>query len=63
MKFDFKKINKHDGFIVQVLYLLFYYLERVSMFYWVRVIGQKIHDCYGGKDKTFVNTYISLKFG
>lgn len=36
--FDFSKFNKNDGFIVQSLYIVFYLLERCSVFYWVRYI-------------------------
>ena len=55
MKFNFSKINKNDGFIVQVLYLLFYILERFSVFYWVRVMGKKFSK---SNNKPITETYI-----
>lgn len=55
MKFNFSKINKNDGFIVQVLYLIFFILERFSVFYWIRVLGKKI--CKGD-NKPITETYI-----
>ena len=57
MKFNFSKINKDDGFLVQILYLLFYILERISVFYWVRVIGRKM-STVKSNEKPFVDTYI-----
>ena len=55
MKFNFSKINKNDGFIVQVLYLIFFVLERFSVFYWIRVLGKKISK---GNNKPVTETYI-----
>lgn len=55
MKFNFSKINKNDGFIVQVLYLIFFVLERFSVFYWIRVFGKKISK---GENKPITETYI-----
>lgn len=55
MKFNFSKINKNDGFIVQVLYLIFFVLERFSVFYWIRVLGKKISK---GNNKAITETYI-----
>ncbi len=57
MKFNFSKINKNDGFLVQTLYLIFYFLERMSVFYWIRQIGKKISKAKK-PDKPFVDTYI-----
>lgn len=42
MKLKPNLINKEDGFIVQTLYVIFYILERVSLFYLVRNIAKKI---------------------
>lgn len=42
MKLKPNFINKEDGFIVQTLYVLFYILERVSLFYLVRNIAKRI---------------------
>ena len=55
MRFDFSKINKNDGFIVQILYLLFYIIERCSVFYWVRIIGKKFSK---NDNKSITETYI-----
>ena len=55
LKFDFSKINKDDGFIVQVLYLTFFVLERFSVFYWIRVFGKRI---IKGDNKPITETYI-----
>ena len=57
MKFNFSKINKNDGFLVQTLYLIFFILERISVFYWVRQIGKKLSKAEE-PDKPFVDTYI-----
>lgn len=49
-------ISKDNGFLVQFLYILFYWAERISIFYWIRVIGEKLNK---NKDKKpFVKTYI-----
>lgn len=42
MKLKPNLINKEDGFIVQTLYVIFYILERVSLFYLVRNIAKRI---------------------
>ena len=42
MKLKPNLINKEDGFIVQTLYVIFYILERVSLFNLVRNIAKKI---------------------
>ena len=55
MKFNFSKINKNDGFIVQVLYLIFFILERFSVFYWIRVLGKKLSR---SGNKPITETYI-----
>lgn len=36
MKLKDRIINRDDGFIVQILFVLFYILERVSLFYWIK---------------------------
>lgn len=42
MKLKPNLINKEDGFIVQTLYVIFYILERVSLFYLVRNFAKRI---------------------
>lgn len=37
MKLKGKIFSAKDGFIVQAMFILFYVLERVSIFYWLRV--------------------------
>ena len=34
-------ISQKDGFLVQVLYLIFYFLERLSVFYWLRYFASR----------------------
>lgn len=41
MKLKSDLINREDGFIVQTFYLIFYILERISLFYFVRWIARK----------------------
>lgn len=50
IKLKKKFINMKEGFIVQVFYLLFYFLERVSLFYWIRAIARK-------KKNDFITSY------
>lgn len=35
-------ISREDGFIVQILFILFYLAERISIFYWFRKISNAI---------------------
>ena len=60
MKIKKKICNSEDGFLVQTVFLLFYYLERLSLFYWVRFISTCIHDKLkpDSDEKPFVMTYI-----
>lgn len=60
MKIKKKICNSEDGFLVQTVFLLFYYLERLSLFYWVRFICTCIHDKLkpDSDEKPFVMTYI-----
>lgn len=39
--------SKKNGFITPIVFYIFYFLERVSVFYWVRVLGEKIHKKFG----------------
>ena len=55
MRFNYSKINKDNGFIVQVLYLIFFVLERFSVFYWIRVLGKRFNK---GNSKPITETYI-----
>ena len=52
--------NREDGFLVQFVFLLFYYLERCSVFYWIRIFGTYIHEKLHpwSLKKPFVKTYI-----
>ena len=50
-------IGRDDGFIVQSLFLIFYFLERVSIFYWIRKIA-KIRAEKKKLGKPFVCSYI-----
>lgn len=35
-------INREEGFLIQVLFLIFYFAERISIFYWLRIIMNNI---------------------
>ncbi len=35
-------ISREDGFIVQILFVFFYFAERISIFYWFRKIANAI---------------------
>ncbi len=48
--------SKENGFIVPLTFLIFYILERISLFYWIRKIG--IYLAKSKKEKPFVQTYI-----
>ena len=41
MKLKKGAISVENGFLTQIIFYIFYYLERVSLFYWVRVWGIK----------------------
>lgn len=51
-------INKNDGFLVQLLFLLFRFLEKISVFYWLRKVAISKHEAKGKIGKPFVMTYI-----
>ena len=50
--------GKEDGFLVQAVFLIFYVLERCSVFYWVRVLGSWSYEKRNISGKAFVNSYI-----
>lgn len=52
--------NTEDGFLVQMVFMLFYVLERCSVFYWIRILGTRIHEKMHphSLEKPFVKTYI-----
>lgn len=50
--------SRDEGFLVQAVFLIFYFLERCSVFFWLRKFGTWIHERMGHKGKAFVNTYI-----
>ena len=49
-------ISKDNGFIVQILYIIFYWAEKISLFRLIRIIGTKLNK--NPNQKAFVNTYI-----
>lgn len=56
-----KKIcNTEDGFLVQLVFMVFYFLERCSVFYWIRILGTYLHEKKNpySSEKPFVKTYI-----
>lgn len=44
-------ISAKDGFIVQTMFIIFYILERVSIFYWIRAWGKHVDAKNGVKEK------------
>lgn len=60
MRLKKTKWDCDDGFLVKGTFLLFYCLERCSLFYWIRVLGEwwhrKIHP--HSLEKPFVKTYV-----
>ncbi len=47
-------IGRENGFIIPILFLVFYFLERVSIFYWIRIVSSKIKP---QKEKSLINSY------
>lgn len=57
-KFKWDSISREDGFIVQLFFLFFFILERISVFYWVCAIAVKINECRKHKkDTCFAETH------
>lgn len=60
MRFKKELINQDNGFLVQLAFIVFYILERISVFYWLRVLGTYIHQKRypDSNSKPFVKSYI-----
>ena len=58
MKLKEKIFGREEGFIVPLFFIIFYCLERVSIFYWIRAIAKHRAEKKGLKDEPFVKTYI-----
>ena len=50
-RFKTELINKENGFIVQTLHFIFYWLERISLFHFIRWLARNDKDA-------FVNSYM-----
>lgn len=50
---------KKNGFIVPFLFYTFYFAERISLFYWIRIVGDKIEQkCGKEKEDRFFKSYL-----